>query len=407
MAFGEPVRNYALAVLPNAANSLAAVGIAKNLAVFFESPIIMVLHASNALARDKNSSRKFLVFTLIFSILLSLAFLGLATPYIFNYIATSIFSLSFAISADVQTVIIYIFLWPFIIGWRRYFQGLLIQSKLNSIVAYASIFRLVFVIGLPILGIKLNWSGILCASSSLIGGIFAEAIFVTLFSLKKNLFFKLDQRQELTLPQTYPQIATYYFPLAISMIVIWGTRAFLVFILSYAIDSKTSLTSWPIIWGLVLVVSNGTRMIQQVYISEKKNHDAKVFKYFVASVGLFFSLIILALLFTSGGQAIISYSLGNVQYLLSDINYNLLIACLFPLLTTIQNFEQGKLVIMSSTKQISYAAVISNIVILICALYFIFLAKISGSTSLMISFNIGIIAEILLYRYYLKKLSHS
>ena len=50
MALGDPLTTTTLAHLPDARTNIAAVGVAKTIAIFCESPIIMLLHASNALA---------------------------------------------------------------------------------------------------------------------------------------------------------------------------------------------------------------------------------------------------------------------------------------------------------------------------------------------------------------------
>ena len=65
MAFGDPAITATLAQLPNARINLASVGVAKSLAVFFESPIIMLLHASNSLAGSKTSRAALWRFTLL------------------------------------------------------------------------------------------------------------------------------------------------------------------------------------------------------------------------------------------------------------------------------------------------------------------------------------------------------
>lgn len=403
MAIGEPVRNYAVASLPNASVNLASIGVAKSLAVFFESPIIMILHASNALSRDGKASQKLLSFTLIFSFILSIAFLGLSIPDIFNYLSTHIFSLNFEITEQTRIVTMALCLWPFVIGWRRYFQGVLIQDKKNKVVASASIFRLAFVIGLPLLGMSLNWSGIACAVSSMMGGIIAESIFVTAYCFKNSILKKTYTRNDSSLPRTYNQIIKYYFPLAFSMIIIWGTRALLVFLLSYAIDAKVSLVVWPIVWGFVMVISNGTRMIQQVYISEKDQYSFKTFILFAVSIASVFSLLLVILIFTPSGDQLIRLSMSNVSHLSEQVKQCLILALIFPALTTFQNIFQGELIRVSKTKVISQASVASNLFMAIAAYYFISVSGISGAIALMLSFNIGVILEIFVYIYSIKK----
>lgn len=393
MAFGEPIRNYAIASLPNGGLNLASFGIAKSLANFFEAPIIMVLHASNALAQDRESSKKFLRFTIVFSLFLSGLFLCLSIPSIFEFIGAKIFSLSYEISDTTRQIIYFIFSFPFIIGWRRYFQGLLIQQKKNNVVAHASLVRLFFVIGIPLLGLQLSWTGLACAIGSLMGGLIAEAIYVTYYCLKIHRFDKVEMQHTEALPKTYSGIFSYYFPLGYSMIVIWGTRTLLVFLLSFATDSEISLILWPIIWGIVLVVSNGTRMVQQVYISSKKDFSEGAIKKFCFSVAAAFSLLLILLITTPWGISILELSMGQlVEY------NNLIISCLgyfflFPALTTLQNILQGELIIHQKTKAVGIAAIPSHVLLVIIA-YTLIEMNISGMIALAIALNFGLICEI-------------
>lgn len=401
MAFGEPVRNYAIASLPNGGVNLASFGIAKSLANFFEAPIIMVLHASNALAQNRESSKKFLRFTLVFSLLLASIFLSLSIPIIFELIAEKVFSLSYEVSNTTRQIIYFIFLFPFIIGWRRYFQGILIQQKKNNVVAQASITRLVFVIAVPLLGLQLSWTGLACAIGSLMSGLLTESIYVTYYCLKHNVLVKAEKQQEETLPKTYKEIFIYYFPLGYSMMVIWGTRALLVFLLSFSIDSKIALILWPIIWGIVLVISNGTRMVQQVYIASKSDFSNSAIKLFCVSVAILFTLLLVWLIATSLGNSVLETSMGDL------VNYKgFIIGCLgyflfFPALTTLQNILQGELIINHKTKAVGTSAIPSHIVLVIIA-YVLIKMNISGLTSLAIALNIGLVCEIFLLWWFSK-----
>ncbi len=397
MAFGEPVRNYAIASLPNGELNLASFGIAKSLANFFEAPIIMVLHASNALAKNNESSRKFLRFTLIFSLLLAGLFLSFSIPAFFELIGNNIFKLNYEISETVRRIIYLIFLFPFIIGWRRYFQGLLIQQKKNNVVARASLLRLFFVITIPLLGIFLSWSGLACAIGSIMGGLLVESFYVTFYCLRFQVFKELEKKQDEFLPKSYNEIFKYYFPLGYSMVIIWGTRTLIVFMLSYAIDSKNSLVLWPIIWGIVLIVSNGTRMVQQVYISNKEEFSKSAIKTFILSVALVFTLLFLFFIVTPWGSDILNLSMGNLIKYNNIVLDNLIYFVFFPALTTFQNVLQGELILKNKTKAIGFAAFPSHISLVIIA-YVLIKMDISGIISLAIALNLGLIIEIIILR---------
>jgi progressive ankylosis protein len=86
MALGDPLTTTTLAHLTDSRTNLAAVGVAKTIAIFCESPIIMLLHASNALAPTQSSRQALWKFTLIASGTMSLLMAIIAIPSIFTIV---------------------------------------------------------------------------------------------------------------------------------------------------------------------------------------------------------------------------------------------------------------------------------------------------------------------------------
>ncbi len=396
MAIGDPVRNYVIASLPKPQLTMASFGVSKSLANFFEAPVIMILHASNALAYNKKSSKVFLRFSLCFSFVFSILFLFFAIPWVFEFVSENIFKLSPEISQMTQMFNLALFLFPFVIGWRRFFQGLLINQKKNMIVAHASLVRLFFVVTLPLLGMKLGQSGFVCAVASIMGGLIAESLYVTYHAAKRELLSNLGSHEKL--PDTFLGILKYYLPLANTMIVIWGVRALLVFLLSYSVEPVKSLTIWPIVWGFVLVLSNGTRMVQQVYISQVESSKESM-NYFIFSVGVVFSILLVMILYHPVGREVIRFSIANLSQLEAEIYSSLSYFILFPFLTTWQNAFQGVLIKEHKTKSISKAAFYSHLLIIVLAISFIF-QEINGVKAIALSLNIGLIFELFLLRVY-------
>jgi progressive ankylosis protein len=62
-------------------------------------------------------------------------------------------------------------MWPLAIGWRRYFQGLLIHSGQSNAVAQAGIVRLLVVTGILAIGFITKSSGVIVAAMSLVWGV--------------------------------------------------------------------------------------------------------------------------------------------------------------------------------------------------------------------------------------------
>ena len=179
MACGDPVLTSTLAHLPDARQNLAAVGIAKTLAIFFESPIIMILHASNTLAGTQLGRRALWRFTLLAGGILSTVLIILSLPVVFNIVGTSFLGVPPALLAIVSQVLLLMGLWPFLIAWRRYFQGLLIYHGNSGAIAQASIMRLLTIMLALAAGVWLNASGALLAGSSVMLGLIVETLLIT------------------------------------------------------------------------------------------------------------------------------------------------------------------------------------------------------------------------------------
>ncbi|WP_235335108.1 hypothetical protein [Aphanizomenon flos-aquae] len=123
MACGDPMMTTTLAYLPDAQNNLAAVGIAKSLAIFFESPIIMILHAANALAGSQDSRKALWRFTLFVGAGLTCLLSLLGLPIIFNFVGVSLLGIPSAMLTTVSQVLLLMGGWPFAIAGGVIFKG--------------------------------------------------------------------------------------------------------------------------------------------------------------------------------------------------------------------------------------------------------------------------------------------
>ncbi len=142
MACGDPLQTTTLAHLPDARNNIAAVGIARSIAIFFESPIIMILHASNALAPNPDSRKALWRFVLLMGSGLSALLVLIAFPFIFAIVGDRVLGIPPTLLPIAQQVLLLMGPWAGAIAWRRYFQGLLIHHGQANAVAQASLWRL-------------------------------------------------------------------------------------------------------------------------------------------------------------------------------------------------------------------------------------------------------------------------
>ena len=364
MACGDPLVTTTLAHLPDARTNLAGVGIAKALAIFFESPIIMLLHASNAVAADPKSRQALWRFTLIAGGSLSLLLGLLSLPIVFNLVGVSFLGIPVALAATVQQVLLLMVLWPLSIAWRRYFQGLLIHHGNSQAIARASIARLVTMGIVSAIGVALKLSGAMLAGSALMSGLLVETAIVTVVAYRCGATISPPIPKTATLPQDFAGIWRFYWPLANSMLVTWGGRALLVGVISRSIDAPIALAAWPAAWGLVLVIANSTRMLQQIVIKYQGRVANRVLLNFALSVGSGCSILLLLISTTTVGELVIQGFIGNDRDLINSIKPVLLICAGIPLLVALQNATQGFLVGAGKTGGVNQATWIGTTALL-------------------------------------------
>lgn len=352
MAYGDPMMTTTLAHLPDAQNNLAAVNIAKSLAIFFESPIIMILHAANALAGSQDSRKALWRFTLLVGGGLTFLLSLLGLPIIFNFVGVSLLGIPSAMLATVSQVLLLMGGWPFAIAWRRYFQGLLIYHGQSRAVAKASIFRL-FTLALVLTGgFFLPITGGILAGFALISGVIVEAIAVTIFARLSGAILP-PQIEQPNLPRNLTQVWKFYLPLANSMMVVWGGRAILISILARAEDATIAIAAWSAAWGLVLVIANSTRMVQQMVIKYRHQVSDRQLLTFAISVGAACSTVLLLMSVTPIGDRIVQSFIGNDLTLAKSIKPVLLICAIVPLFVALQNAIQGFLVSENRTGHVN------------------------------------------------------
>ncbi|MBD2456335.1 hypothetical protein H6G80_19935 [Nostoc sp. FACHB-87] len=405
MTLGDPLQTSALSRLAYPQETLAGVGVVKGVAVFLESPIIMILHASTALGGQAKSRRALWQFTMIAGFSLSGIFLLLTWEPLYNWLLLDVFGVSSSIAARGRTAFLLMFLWPFVIAWRRFFQGLLIRAQKSIAVGWASVARLTWVIVSLAVGVSLRLDGALLAGITMMGAILIEAVLVTWFCMRLGAISILNQQgysETKKLPQTLGGVTFYYLPLASTMLLVWGARAILLSLIARSFDGSLALAVWPAAWGLVLSVANGTRMIQQVIISAYEETSRRTLVAFVMIVGLSFTFIPFFLGFTDNGLFLLRQFLGNNPSLVEASRPVIQILSCFPLLLALQNTFQGLLIHRGKNWFINIATVVAATFTLVVCGSLIF-TRHSGATSAAYGMLAGVISEIIVLFFALQR----
>ena len=338
MALADPLLAITLTRMPGPEVQLAALGVVKALANFLESPIIMVLHASTALSAWMPSRRALSRFVLLLSGLLTLLFLALSLPAVHVWLTGVVYSLAPEVATATRLPLLLMCLWPAVIAWRRIHQGQLILQGRGKFMGLASLFRVgAFALTL-MLGSRLGLAGASLGSLALMVGLWVEALLVVYWTRQAAL---PDREPAVCLPTDVAGVGSYYAPLALTMLLMWGGRAALVAVLARAQDSELALAAWSASWGFVILIANLSRMVQQLVIKYARLVPAVRLAALGLLAGGSCSGLLTLLGHSSLGRDLLAVLIGGDSRLLEAaqavVGYSLLV----PLLVAAQNVLQG------------------------------------------------------------------
>jgi len=367
MVAGEPLVTTTLAHLPDGTDNLAATGVAKTLAILIESPIIMLLHASNALGGAAASRAALERFTILACVALTAVMGLLALPPVFALVAGNAMGLSPDLLARGQGVLLLMAPWPAAIAWRRFVQGQLIRHGLGGAVARGGLGRLAIVAGLLGAGWLAGLPGWAVAGFALALGVVGEAVFVTVAARAAGVLTAPAPETQPGMPADLPGVWRFYWPLASSSVVVWGGRSLLIAIVARAADGPLALAAWPTAWALVAVASNATRMVQQIVIKHHADVPGRLLWAFAAQVGGLTSAGLLLLAATPPGQALLVAFVGPDPDLLAAVTPVVALSAGLPALVALMNAAQGFLVAAGRTQVVTAAATAGTAALLAAA----------------------------------------
>ena len=175
MSIENPFLTALIARMPEPKFNLAAYGVAFSFALLIEAPVIMMMSASTALVKDLHSYQKLMKFSYIMNFVLTGIMLLILIPPIFDFLAIDLIALPQPVAELTYIAMIILVPWPGAIGYRRFYQGILINSNQTKKVAYGTIIRLVSMTGTALtLYFFFHVDGLVVGASALSAGVVME-----------------------------------------------------------------------------------------------------------------------------------------------------------------------------------------------------------------------------------------
>ncbi|NOX64782.1 MAG: hypothetical protein GXO85_03030, partial [Chlorobi bacterium] len=203
MSIEGPYLSAIIARMGDPKYNLAAYGISFSFALIIEAPVIMLMSAATALVNNSDSYKKLKNFTYILNTVITLFMLVILIPSVFDFIAVDLIELPAEVVGITYWALAALLPWPAAIGYRRFYQGILIRNNKTRFVTAGTFIRLVTMsITALVLYFKFAFPGAVVASLALSMGVSAEALASKLMSLtivKKIKTIKaIEGKEELT-----------------------------------------------------------------------------------------------------------------------------------------------------------------------------------------------------------------
>ena len=370
--------------------NLAAYGVAFSFALIIEAPVIMMMSAATALVKDYSSFKKLRNFNFLISGLITAIMLIILIPSVFNYIAIDLINLTPEVERLTYKAFFVLLPWPGAIGYRRFYQGIMIRNNLTKRVAYGTIVRLTTMsLTALVLYNYSHYAGAVIGASALSAGVVTEAIASRIMS--NQLLAKIKSENHYKEPLSYKEILNFYYPLALTSLIGLGVHPMVTFFIGQSRMSLESLAVLPVINSLVFIFRSLGLSYQEVGIAliGEKGENYKQLVGFAKNLGIILTVLLVIIAITPASAIWFNNISGLSETLTDFVKIPVIIISIMPALTVLISFQRSMLVSFKVTSPVTLATVIEVVVIILTLFISIKLFDLTGVTAAMMAFIIG------------------
>jgi hypothetical protein len=360
-----------IARLAEAKFNLAAYGVAFSLGMFFESPIIMMLSAANVLVKDRRTYLKLRRFNNLLNLLITLAMLLVLAPPIFYLLTEGLIGMPPAVARLTRQATLLLLPWPAAIGYRRFYQGILIGNHLPRRVAYGTVVRLAAMAATALLLYLFSaLPGACVGTAALSAGVVMEALASRIMAgpLVGKLLAMLPAAGARRLANR--ELAAFYFPLALTSLLGLAVHPMMSFFLGKGRLPIESLAVLPVVNSLVFVFRSAGLSFQEAAIAllKKGDQSRRKLRQFAWLLGWASSGLLVLIAFSPA----VTWWFRDVSGLSTELAalavLPIRIFAVIPALEVLLAFQRARFVVGQETRPITTATAIEVAVIALALL---------------------------------------
>ena len=338
--------------------NLAAYGVAFSFAMLIEAPIIMMMSAATALVTDRGSFLALRRFGYSLNVLITAVMVVLLLPPVFRFVTETLIGLPHEVARLTHVAVTILLPWPAAIGYRRFYQGILIRHNLTRRVAYGTVVRVLSMSGTGVALYALTeLPGAWVGAAALSGGVTMEAIASRYMARPVVNDLLRGGGGPGGAPLTTPAILRFYTPLALTSLLTLGVNPMVTFSLGHSRFALESLAVMPVVLSLLFMFRSAGVAYQEVGIAllGERGEGFAPLRRFAGVLGAA----------TAGVLAVVAFSPLAVGWFhaVSGLSMELTrlavtqlrLLCLMPALEVLLSFQRSLLVHSRSTGLITWA----------------------------------------------------
>ena len=272
MGLELPLVSAAMARMPHATVSLAAYGgVVFPLALLIESPILMLLTASTAVARDRRSYHVVRRFMFVAAGLLTVLHAVLAFTPLFDWVAGAVIGVPEPVREPARLGLRIMLPWTLSIAYRRTQQGVLIRFGRARAVTWGTLVRLATLVTLLGVGLSLTtFPAIVVGTTAVACAVVAEGVFAGIAVrpvLRGALAAAAPDGAGTAPPLTMRRFIRFYAPLSVTPLLNFIAMPLSAAAMSRMPNALESLATWPVLSGSTFTVRSLGFAFNEVVVS--------------------------------------------------------------------------------------------------------------------------------------------
>jgi hypothetical protein len=390
MALEGPYLSAVVARLGEPVMNLAAFGLAFTLAWLAESPIIMLLSASTALAKDRPSFLALRRFVVLLNAGVTALLLLIVLPPVFRLLAERILGLPPHVAHLAHRATLLLLPWPAAIGFRRFLQGLLVRNHLTNRVALGTVVRLGSMsLTAAALAFGTSLPGAYIGSLALSAGVVGEA--AASRWMARHVVRDLLQGRTGEEGPSLGALARFYFPLALTSLLAMCTGPLLIVFMGHGAEPVHCLAAWPVVQSFNFFFRSGGVAFQEVGVAlrgqGREAADAVRRSGILLAVAVTLTLALIA--FTPLARIWFQRIMGLEPALLPFVLLPTRVLLAYPALEYVLSFQRSGWILAGRTRVITEATALEILALALAMALFVLVLGWLGTLAAALALTFG------------------